>query len=118
MPRSSQDAGNPDAPAAFPRAAGPTIAFVLFLAAALSVVLSFTQKFCHRAIYEFDRVSFRDTIKQFFVGQSQTFVMGLEANGPDLDMTRLTPGRFAHRTNEFQSRIEIHHTKVLLSVNK
>jgi hypothetical protein len=32
IPRSSRDAGNPDALAAFPRAAGPTIAFVLFLA--------------------------------------------------------------------------------------
>jgi hypothetical protein len=49
IPRSSRDAGNPDALAAFPRAAGPTIAFVLFLAAASSVVLSFTRKFCHRA---------------------------------------------------------------------
>ena len=49
MPPSSRDAGNPDALAAFPRAAGPTIAFVLFLAAASSVVRSFTHEFCHRA---------------------------------------------------------------------
>ena len=32
---------------AFPRAAGPTIAFVLFLAAASSVVLSFTHELCY-----------------------------------------------------------------------
>jgi hypothetical protein len=69
-------------------------------------------------IYEFDSVSFRDTIKQFFVGQSHTFLMGLEANGPDLNMTQLTPRRFAHWTNEFQSRIEMHHTMVLLLLNK
>jgi hypothetical protein len=51
MSRTSRDAGNPDALAAFPRAAGPTIAFVLFLAAASSVVLFFTHKFCYRAIF-------------------------------------------------------------------
>jgi ketosteroid isomerase-like protein len=32
---------------AFPRAAGPTIAFVLYLAAASSVVLSFTHELCY-----------------------------------------------------------------------
>jgi hypothetical protein len=69
-------------------------------------------------IYKFDRVCFRNTIKQFLVGQSHTFLMGLEANGPNLNMTRLTPRRFAHWTNEFQSRVEMHHIKVLLSVNK
>src|ERR1700722_11352754 len=63
MPPSTRDAGNPDALAAFPRAAGPTIAFVLFLAAASSVVRSFTHEFCHRAgniFRSFSRIQGRD----------------------------------------------------------